>query len=293
MIHLPDPPTLAQALAWARAQGLDSLDAQLLLLQAMDRAAHDRAWLLAHDTDTLPDNAHTTLQTLVSRRLQGEPVAYLTGYKEFYGLTLAVDARVLVPRPDTETLVDWALEVLTPSTSRTGPAEAQAPRVIDLGTGSGAIALALKHSQPALQMHAVDYSRNALAVAQANAQRLGLEVQFRQGSWLDGITLTFDTIVSNPPYIAAADPHLAALTHEPLQALASGADGLDDLRTIISQAQTRLTPGGWLLLEHGYDQAEAVRNLLSQAGYAQVQSRCDLAGIERCSGGQYPALTPY
>jgi release factor glutamine methyltransferase len=278
---------MAQALMWARTLGLDSLDAQLLLLHAMGRAAHDRAWLLAHDTDMLPEGAHTLLQDHVGRRLHGEPVAYLTGHKAFYGLDLRVDARVLVPRPDTETLVDWALEVLATPTAQVPPL-ATAPRTaIDLGTGSGAIALALKHSLPALPIHAMDFSHDALAVAQANAQRLGLEVQFHQGSWLEGIDRTFDVIVSNPPYIAAADPHLDALTHEPLQALASGADGLEDLRTIITQALTRLRPGGWLLLEHGYDQAEPVRNLLSHAGFTQVQSRNDLAGIERCSGGQY------
>jgi release factor glutamine methyltransferase len=284
------PQTLAQALAWARTQGLDRLDAQCLLLHALGRAEQDRAWLLAHDTDTLPHDAYAALQAHVRRRRQGEPVAYLTGHKEFYGLNLQVDGRVLVPRPDTETLVDWALEVLT------GP-DAQAsslPRsAIDLGTGSGAIALALKHSCPTLQMHALDYSHDALQVAQANARRLQLEVQFHQGSWLGGITRSFDIILSNPPYIAAADPHLAALIHEPLQALASGADGLDDLRTIIDQARSRLTPNGWLLLEHGYDQAALVRNLLIQAGFAQVQSRRDLAGIERCSGGRYAGVAPH
>lgn len=290
------PQTVAQALAWARAQGLDSLDAQLLLLHALGRAEQDRAWLLAHDTDNLPDSAHAVLQTHVGRRLLGEPVAYLTGQKEFYGLNLRVDARVLVPRPDTETLVDWALEVLAQPGIQTESAQAQVtlPHVaIDLGTGSGAIALALKHKQPALQVHALDYSRDALAAAQANAQRLHLDIQFRQGSWLAGIDQLFDVIVSNPPYIAAADPHLAALIHEPLQALASGTDGLDDIRTIITQARTRLTPTGWLLLEHGYDQAEAVRNLLCNAGFTQVQSRHDLAGIERCSGGQGAGLTPH
>lgn len=281
-------PTVAQALSSARAQGLDSLDAQLLLLHALGRAEQDRAWLLAHDTDTLPDSAQRTLQALVQRRLQGEPVAYLTGSKEFYGLRLAVDARVLVPRPDTETLVDWALAVLTTPAAPAQPPSTLPRRAIDLGTGSGAIALALKHRCPTVQISAVDTSRDALAVAQANAQRLQLEVQFQQGSWLSGIRETFDAIVSNPPYIAAQDPHLAALTHEPLAALASGADGLDDLRTIIDQAGARLTPGGWLLLEHGYDQAAAVRALLAGAGFAQVQSRRDLAGIERCSGGQWP-----
>ena len=277
------PATIAQALTWAQAHELDRLDAQLLVLHALGRAGNDRAWLLAHNTDTLPNSAHVTLQVTVRRRTTGEPLAYITGHKEFYGLDLAVDARVLVPRPDTETLVDWALEVLVRQ-----PGTATPTSVMDLGTGSGAIALALKHARPSLQVSAVDFSAGALAVARANAERLKLDVAFSQGSWLDGVPDHFDAIVSNPPYIAEADHHLAALTHEPLSALASGTDGLDDIRTIIQQAPPRLRSGGWLLLEHGYDQAPAVRALLTQAGFADAQSRCDLAGIERCSGAWLP-----
>lgn len=272
------PSTIAQALGWAQTQGLDRLDAQLLVLHAVGRADVERAWLLAHDTDALPDAAHSTLQATVRRRATGEPLAYITGHKAFYGLDLCVDARVLVPRPDTETLVDWALEVLAPTPGA---------RVVDLGTGSGAIALALKHARPSLQVSAVDYSTDALVVARANAQRLALEVDFAQGNWLDGVQGRFDLIASNPPYIAAQDPHLAALTHEPLQALASGDHGLDDIRTIIAQAGRHLQPGGWLLMEHGYDQAAAVRTLLVEAGFADAQSRRDLAGIERCSGARW------
>lgn len=268
--------TIDQALRHAQALGLDRLDAQLLVLHALGRSPQERAWLLAHDTDALPPSAQTTLEATVLRRAAGEPLAYITGYKEFFGLKLAVDTRVLDPRPDTETLVEWALEVL---------ASMADARVLDLGTGSGAIALALKATRSDLQVTAVDYSTDALAVAQSNAQRLTLDVKFQQGSWLNGVTGLFDAIVSNPPYIAAADQHLAALTHEPLQALASGADGLDDLRTIIAQAPKHLRSGGWLLLEHGYDQAGAVRDMLREAGLQNVQSRCDLAGIERCSGG--------
>ena len=272
----PEAATLASALRHASGLGLARLDAQMLLLHALDRTPHDRAWLLAHDSDALDAAAHTRFEAALQRRLRGEPLAYITGHQEFYGLDLQVDARVLCPRADTETLVDWALELLPPGA-----------RTLDLGTGSGAIALAIKHQRPDVLMHARDFSADALVVAQTNAQRLGLDVVFSQGSWLEGVTGLFDAIVSNPPYIAAADPHLAALAHEPLQALASGTDGLDDLRTIIGQAGERLKPGGWLLLEHGYDQASAVCDLLRSSGFGEVQSRRDLAGIARCSGGHW------
>ena len=280
--------TLAQALRHAQALGLDRLDAQILLLHALERSTHDRAWLLAHDTDNLPALAAAAFEACVLRRLNGDPVAYLTGRKEFFGLDLCVDARVLVPRPDTETLVEWALALLPTAAALPNPNAAQ--RVLDLGTGSGAIALALKASRPALQVYASDFSAEALAVAQANAHRLHLNVEFCQGAWLEAMpagTTPFFLIVSNPPYIAAEDPHLAALRHEPLHALASGTDGLRDLRLITAQAPAHLQAGGWLLLEHGYDQASAVRELLLAAGFSQVQSRRDLHGIERCSGGQW------
>ena len=277
----PENATLATALRHAAGLGLERLDAQMLLLHALGRAPHDRAWLLAHDGGTLDAAAQTRFGAALQRRVHGEPLAYITGHQEFYGLDLHVDARVLCPRADTETLVDWALERLAPDA-----------RVLDLGTGSGAIALAMKHQRPDVHMHARDFSADALVVAQINAQRLELDVAFSQGSWLEGVTGTFDAIVSNPPYIAAADPHLAALAHEPLQALASGANGLDDLRAIIRQAPACLAPGGWLLLEHGYDQALGVCDLLRAAGFADVQSRPDLAGIARCSGGRWPGLAP-
>ncbi len=242
----PKPSTVAQALAAAIALGIDRLDAQLLLLHALGRAPHDRAWLLAHDTDALRDEAWSALSTQLSRRLAGEPVAYLLGEKEFHGLDLRVDARVLVPRPDTETLVEWALECLE------GHA---APRVLDLGTGSGAIALALQHARADAQVDAVDTSADALAVAQANAQRLGLPVRFALANWLDGAETGYAVIASNPPYIAANDPHLPALRHEPVSALVAGTDGLDDIRQIVRHAPAHLAEGGWLLLEHGHDQA--------------------------------------
>jgi release factor glutamine methyltransferase len=276
-----DHSPVAQQLAQLQKQGLDRLDAQLLLLHVLQRPAHDRAWLMAHDTDLVAPDTQAALNRLAARRLNGEPLAYLTGHKEFYGLDLAVDARVLDPRADTETLVEWALDVL---------ADQPAGSVVDLGTGSGAIALALKATRPALRVTAVDYSADALAAAKANAQRLQLDVEFLQGSWLAAVAATgpsrFDVIASNPPYIPVADHHLAALTHEPLQALASGGDGLDDIRQIIAQAPAHLNANGWLLLEHGYDQALKVHDLLRGAGFIDVKSRKDLAGIERCSGGR-------
>ena len=269
-------PTLAEALHSAGAHGLQRLEAQLLLLHVLGRAPADRAWLLAHADDALPEAALPRWQDMLGRHMAGEPLAYLTGLSAFYGLDLQVDRRVLCPRADTETLVDWALELLSP-----------AARVLDLGTGSGAIALALKHQRPDVQVHARDISHDALEVARANAQRLHLDLAFSQGAWLEGMAGRFNAIVSNPPYIAQGDPHLPALAHEPLQALVSGPDGLDDIRAIIAQAPAHLQDGAWLLLEHGYDQAPAVRALLGAAGFSQVQSRQDLAGIARCSGGRW------
>ena len=273
--------TVAQALLQAARQGMARVDAQMLLLSLMQQPAHARAWLITHDTDILSAEQLQRWYDLCTQRQQGAPVAYLTGHKEFYGLNLAVDARVLDPRPDTETLVDWALELIP---------EGAALRVVDLGTGSGAIALALQSQRPAAKVIAVDASADALAVAQSNARALNFPVQFAHGSWLEPLTElpAVDLIVSNPPYIRADDPHLAALTHEPLSALASGADGLEDIRSIIAQAPARLKTGGWLIFEHGWDQASDVAQLMQAAGFVQVQHRQDLAGIERCTGGQWP-----
>jgi release factor glutamine methyltransferase len=280
--------TLADALVQANKLGLDRLDAQLLLLHALGKPHTDRAWLLAHDADALDTATQAHFTALAARRALGEPAAYLTGYKAFYGLDLQVDARVLVPRPDTETLVDWALAVID-----NHPQRAQGIDVLDLGTGSGAIALAIAHSRPTARVFATDLSQDALAVAQANATRLGINLRFGQGAWFDALhpplpeplPQRFDLIVSNPPYIATNDAHLAALTHEPIGALASGPDGLDDIRHIIAHATKHLNAGGHLLLEHGFDQAVAARALLQQANFTQVQSRLDLNGIERCTGG--------
>jgi len=268
---------LAQALESARHQGLNRIDAELLLLQVLGRP-HARAWLRAHDDHPLTEAQQQAFDALCRRRLDGEPVAYLVGEKEFFGLPLSVDARVLVPRPDTETLVDWALALF----------DGRPIHALDLGTGSGAIALALKHARPAWRVQAVDASDAALAVARHNAQQLGLTVEFHAGHWLQGLESQFDLIVSNPPYIAEGDAHLPALRHEPHRALVAGQDGLDDLRQIIGQAPARLARGGWLLLEHGHDQAPAVARLLHAAGFSQVQSRADLAGIARCTGGLWP-----
>jgi len=270
--------TPAQALRWAAAAGVERLDAQLLLLQALGRPATDRAWLLAHDDEVMAPQAVQTFQAFCSRRTEGEPLAYIVGRKEFFGLDLRVDSRVLVPRPDTETVVDWALEVL---------AGKSAPYVIDLGTGSGAIALAIAHRRTDARVQAVDASADALTVAAGNALRLSLPVRFTQGDWLEGSAGPYDLIVSNPPYVAEGDEHLPALRHEPRQALVAGADGLDDLRAIVEQAPARLVAGGWLLLEHGWDQAAAVRGLLQAAGFADVTTRRDLAGIGRCTGGRW------
>jgi release factor glutamine methyltransferase len=276
---------LSDALRAAQDKGLDRLDAQILLLHALQKPTHDRAWLLSHDTDFLTPAQQQRFDTLIQRRLAGEPVAYLVGSKAFFGLHLAVNADVLVPRPDTECLVEWALACipLTPALS----SEGRGSTVLDLGTGSGAIGLAIKHNCPQANVTLVDASQAALDVALGNAASLGLVVCGLQSNWFEGVPANdrFDLIVSNPPYIADGDSHLAALVHEPLMALTSGTDGLDAIRRIVLDAPRYLKTGGWLLLEHGFDQAAAVRELLIQQGFANVESRLDLNEIERCSGG--------
>ena len=275
--------TLREALAGLHRSDLSRIDAQMLLLLAVEKDPHDRAWLTAHDGDVLSTEAGTRLQALLQRRQRGEPMAYLRGNQEFFGLTLRVDSRVLVPRPDTETLVNWALDVLDTC------AGSEVPEVLDLGTGSGAIALAIKAQRPLARVTATDASHAALEVARANANTLALKMDFHVGCWLEAVEAQrFDLIVSNPPYIAEGDPHLDALHHEPRSALTSGSDGLDDIRQLIAGAPAHLRPGGWLLLEHGHNQAGAVRALFEATGFKQTVSRTDLAGIERCSGGQWP-----
>jgi release factor glutamine methyltransferase len=271
------PLTVAQAMQHARQQGVDRLDAQLLLCEAVQQS---HAWLLAHGSETLLPAQQTRFLDGLARRATGEPLAYILGDKAFFGLTLTVSPDVLIPRPDTETLVEWALELIPAQTATT---------VLDLGTGSGAIALAIQHHRPQAQVTAVDASEAALRMAQANAQRLNLPVEFRHGSWLAPVAgRRFKLIVSNPPYIAEGDPHMAALGFEPRQALTAGPDGLDDLRQIIAAAPAHLQPGGWLLLEHGYDQPVAVAQLLTERGFSNVSARFDLGGQRRCTGGQAP-----
>jgi release factor glutamine methyltransferase len=275
------PGTVREALARAKAQGLDRLDAQLLLAHHLERP---RSWLLAHDDDALTPAQREALDADVARRADGVPIAYLLGRREFHGLSLQVTPDVLDPRPDTETLVEWALELLA------GELAAQpAPQVLDLGTGSGAIALAVKHAVPRVRMRALDASAAALAVACGNAQRLGLDVGFTLSDWWSALEPPrLHLALSNPPYIDGNDPHLAQLRHEPLQALTPGSDGLAAIVRIVDGAPAHLEPGAWLLFEHGFDQGVAVRRLLLQRGFADVATRRDLAGHERCSGGRWP-----
>jgi release factor glutamine methyltransferase len=268
---------IADALNAARALGVARLDAQWLLEHLLGRP---RSWLLAHDDTELSAAQADALNAGLARRAAGEPLAYVLGEREFRSLALRVTPAVLVPRPETELLVDWALERLP-----TGAAL----DVVDLGTGSGAIALALQHERPGLRMVASDASAAALAVARGNALRLRLPVQFVQGDWwapLHG--RRFGLAVSNPPYVAGDDPHLAALRHEPRGALTPEGDGLAALRRIVYGAPGHLLPGAWLLLEHGHDQAEAVRQMLLDAGFEAAQTRHDLAGLPRCTGAHRP-----
>jgi release factor glutamine methyltransferase len=222
------------------------------------------------------------------RRLEGIPVAYLLGWREFHGLRLRVSSAVLIPRPETEELVEAALERLP--TTGTG-------RVLDLGTGSGAVAIAIAHARPLVHVDAVDISPQALAVAADNARGLGIRnVAFRLADWFSGLEGTrYEVIVGNPPYVDARDPHLAHgdVVHEPRGALSPGPDGMSALRIIIAGAGAHLAPGGWLLLEHGYDQAQACRALMAAAGFARIGSRSDLAGIERVAFGRDRRLAVY
>ena len=278
-MSLGRPMQIRQALAQARDAGVERLDAQWILCHLLGRP---RTWLLAHDDESLPQELQGPWHTLLAQRAAGVPLAYVLGECEFCGLRLQVSPSVLVPRPETEVLVRWALECL---------ADAPSPDVIDLGTGSGAIALAIQRGCAQARVLATDASDPALAVARSNARRHGLPVQFARGDWWQAAgRARFGLAVSNPPYVAAGDPHLAALTHEPGEALSPGGDGLGALRRIIEAAPEHLLPGAWLLLEHGHDQADDVRALLRQRGFAAAQTRVDLAGLPRCTGATLPGV---
>ena len=267
-------PTIAQALATA---ALEAVDARVLLRHAL---GVDEAYLIAHDRDVLTSAQREKFEALVERRCAGEPVAYITGTREFFGLEFKVTPAVLIPRPETELLVDWTLEKISPDTNA---------RVLDLGTGSGCIAISVAQARPRARVIAVDCAAAAIEVARANAQRHRVvNVEFREDEWFSGLAgWRFELIVANPPYIAAGDAHLSTgdLRFEPAAALASGADGLDAIRVIVAAAPQYLQAGGWLAFEHGYDQAPRCRDLLEHAGFTQVFSHADLAGIERISGG--------
>jgi release factor glutamine methyltransferase len=273
--------TIRRALA---DSGLDAVDAQVLLAHVTGR---DRAWLAAHGDDVLEAEHADAFATLAERRRGGEPVAYLTGTREFFGLPFLVTPAVLIPRPETETLVEIALAHL--------PVDAAA-RVLDLGTGCGAVALAIAHERPKARVLATDVSAAALAVAAENARRLGLaNVAFVRSDWYEHVGVAwpgarFDLIASNPPYVVAGDPHLAEgdLRFEPAVALSPGTDALAAIRSIVAGAREHLAPGGWLALECGYDQAEAVRGLLASAGWSDIITACDLAGIERTVAARPP-----
>jgi release factor glutamine methyltransferase len=260
--------TVEQAL---RSTSIDAREARLLLAAA---SGFSEASVAAYPERALPLEIEQRFLEFVARRVTGEPVAYILGRKEFYGLELLVNPAVLIPRPETELLVELALQ-------------REFSSVVDLGTGSGAIALAIKQQRPKARVVAVEASAAALEVARRNATRLGLEVEWVHGRWLEPLAgQRFDLIVSNPPYVAEADPHLPDLGFEPRSALISGADGLDAIREIVRTAAECLVPGGWLLLEHGMGQDAAVRRLLSQAGFEEVDSCPDLARIPRVAGGK-------
>ncbi len=260
--------TVAEAIA---GSGIDAREARLLLAEV---AGYSQASLAASPEQEIPFEVENAFFELIEKRKAGIPVAYLLGRKEFYGLELAVNPSVLVPRPETELLVDLALERKPQS-------------VLDLGTGSGAVALAIKHERPNCRVVGVDADLSALLTARRNATKLNLDVDFRHGRWFEPVAgERFDLIVSNPPYVAAGDSHLPALRHEPRLALVAGPDGLDCIRDILKGVTPHLSPGAWLLLEHGMGQDGEVRALLAAAGLESVTTWPDLAGIARISGGK-------
>ena len=260
-----------------RAFGNDYRDAELLLLHCLGRG--ERSWLIAHDHDELRADVIEVFSSMSAERLKGVPLAYLLGHREFWSLKLKVTRDVLIPRPETELLVEWALELAS---------RYDLESMLDLGTGSGAIALAVKQDAPHLSVTASDVSESALRVARENAQALGLPVEFVESSWFDALEQRrWALIASNPPYVAADDAHLKKgdLRFEPSTALTDGGDGLSSIREIASNAPNHLEAGGWLLIEHGYDQASDVRSILELNGFSKVSLRNDLAGRPRVTGG--------
>ncbi|MGL6070952.1 peptide chain release factor N(5)-glutamine methyltransferase [Craterilacuibacter sp.] len=259
---------------------LPRLEARLLLMAA---TGFDRLHLLAHDDETLSMAQQSAFDALVARRIAGEPVAYLLGEREFYGRIFSVTPDVLIPRPETEHLVDAALE-------RVGRGRAAA--VLDLGCGSGAIAVTLALEAPSWQVSAVDLSSDALCIASRNANQLGAVISFHEGSWYAPLSATqcFDLIVSNPPYIHRDDHHLnmGDVRFEPVMALTDGADGLSCLRAIAEGALAHLLPAGWLIVEHGYDQGAACRSIFAASGLQVIETLPDLAGLDRVTLGQAP-----
>jgi release factor glutamine methyltransferase len=258
------------------------LEAQLLLQTALNV---DRAWLIAHESDAVEANLQAQYQALMLRRMNGEPIAYMLGRREFYGLNLQVTTATLIPRPDTETLVEAALAKIATQSHAD---------VLDLGSGSGAIALAIAKHRPKSDVIAVDASKEALAVAQNNAESLAIvNANFLHSDWFSALEQQrFDVIVSNPPYIEQDDVHLKQgdLRFEPLSALASGKDGLDDIRRIINDSLVHLKPQGWLMLEHGYNQGEAVRELMADNGLVAIETIRDLGGNDRVTIAKNPLI---
>jgi release factor glutamine methyltransferase len=277
----PSPLTVQQAQNWALARGIDRIDSQWLLCRVM---SCDRSDLVTRGNECLEVSEAAAFANGIGRLVRGEPLAYVLGDAVFRGLHLSVSPSVLIPRSDTETLVDWGVEILTQSGLW------PSPFVLDLGTGSGAIALAMKHTCPHAHVTATDFSSAALETARGNAERLGLEIRWTQGDWWDAVLpQRFHLVLSNPPYIADDDAHLLDLTHEPRESLVSAHGGLADLHAIIDAAPDGLHDGGWLALEHGHDQAVAVAQRLVDRGFVDVGSRRDLAGRWRCTGGRWSA----
>jgi release factor glutamine methyltransferase len=265
-----------------RASGLPDLEARILMRHVL---GVERAWLISHSDQELEAGSLSAYRNLCERRRFGEPVAYLVGKREFYGLDIRVTPAVLIPRPETELLVECALENLAES----GTSAVHSRRLLDLGTGSGCIALAIASQQSGVLVFASDASPAALAVARANSAALGLSVRWIESDWYASLDQQrFDLIVANPPYIARGDPHLGEgdVRFEPAIALTDGSDGWTAIGTIIDGAREHLAPGGSVLFEHGYDQAQGARSRLTRAGFHDVRSWRDLAGIERVSGGR-------